>query len=384
VTSIESLTLGAGASTIGARAQAAGVTAINISAGASTLSATAFTVGLTVTMGANADIVNTGTGNDIFTGGNGVFVGDTISAGTGTDVIRITGDSSTATLDFDNLTGIEQVVVAGTTGGDTVSISLADITGASTTQTIVIDAAALTGASDTLTVASAVADTGGNTSFSITGAAGNDVLAGGLRADTINGGAGNDSLAGNAGNDVLDGGAGSDTIAGGDGNDSIVGGDANDILTGGNGNDTILAGAGNDAITGGVGADRMTGGTGADTFTVGTEASTLVYDTITDLTLADDDVISGLSTGGDGTAETFNATVITLGGVATFQDYLNAATATNGTEGEISWFQFNGNTYVVQDNNAAATYTAADDIVIEIVGLVDLSGATAGDGSLTV
>jgi S-layer protein len=73
-----------------------------------------------------------------------------------------------------------------------------------------------------------------------------------------------------------------------------------------------------------------------------------------------------------------------LGGVATFQDYLNSGTATTGTQGEISWFQFNGNTYIVQDNNAATTFTAASDVVIEIVGLVDLSGAVAGDGILTV
>jgi hypothetical protein len=259
MSSVETLIVasaGAASITLGTQALATGVTALDLSglAGApGTLSATAFTVGLSVTMGALSDSIATGSGNDTFIGGsNNIFDGgETISAGTGTDTIRVTGASSTATLDFDSLTGIEQVVVAGTTGADSVTVSLAEIT-STTTQTISVDAAALTGASDALTVSSSVTDTGGNTSFSITGAAGNDILAGGLRADTIAGGAGNDSLAGNAGNDVLDGGAGSDTIDTGAGNDSVVGGDANDrIVLGANltAADTIAGGDGTDTLT---------------------------------------------------------------------------------------------------------------------------------------
>jgi hypothetical protein len=62
-----------------------------------------------------------------------------------------------------------------------------------------------------------------------------------------------------------------------------------------------------------------------------------------------------------------------------------------GNTGVIDWFQFDGNTYIVEANNTsnvAATHTAlgAHDIVIEIVGLVNLAGFAGGgdNGLLTV
>jgi DNA-binding helix-hairpin-helix protein with protein kinase domain len=56
--------------------------------------------------------------------------------------------------------------------------------------------------------------------------------------------------------------------------------------------------------------------------------------------------------------------------------------------GVIDWFQFNGNTYIVEANNnsnVAATHTAlgAHDIVIEIVGLANLAGVFSGAGADT-
>ncbi len=51
--------------------------------------------------------------------------------------------------------------------------------------------------------------------------------------------AGNDSLAGGGGNDTLDGGSGNDTVSGGDGNDVLDGGDGADILDGGAGDDLL-------------------------------------------------------------------------------------------------------------------------------------------------
>jgi Ca2+-binding RTX toxin-like protein len=63
---------------------------------------------------------------------------------------------------------------------------------------------------------------------SVTGGAGNDVLAGGTGADTLVGDAGADALTGNAGIDSLSGGAGADTLTGGDGADNLTGGDGAD------------------------------------------------------------------------------------------------------------------------------------------------------------
>ena len=87
----------------------------------------------------------------------------------------------------------------------------------------------------------------------IYGDAGNDRLYGGQDSDSIIGGAGNDKLLGNRGNDSLNGGAGVDDLRGGGGNDGLDGGANNDYLFGGNGTDIIYGGAGNDVLSGGSG-----------------------------------------------------------------------------------------------------------------------------------
>ncbi len=66
-----------------------------------------------------------------------------------------------------------------------------------------------------------------------------------------------------------------------------------------------------------------------------------------------------------------------LGSAAIFADYLNAGAAGDGsTNGVWSWFQFGGNTYVVMDQTAGASFTAATDYVVVLTGLVDLTNAT--------
>ena len=57
-----------------------------------------------------------------------------------------------------------------------------------------------------------------------------------------------------------------------------------------------------------------------------------------------------------------------------------SAATTQGT-GSVDWFQYQGNTYVVEANNVSATAAAhtglgSSDVVVKLVGLVDLSGAT--------
>ena len=83
-----------------------------------------------------------------------------------------------ATVDFDNITGVETITLAGdTTGSDTVALNIAAIT-ASTVQTVNVDASGL-GASagagtDTFTLSDAGAD--GGTSLNVTGSAGQTVV----------------------------------------------------------------------------------------------------------------------------------------------------------------------------------------------------------------
>ena len=67
---------------------------------------------------------------------------------------------------------------------------------------------------------------------------------------------------------------------------------------------------------------------------------------------------------------------------AAFVDFLNAASTGDGSaNASIHWFQYNGDTYVVEDRSAAATF-AATDIVVKLSGLVELSTATVGDHTL--
>lgn len=146
--------------------------------------------------------------------------------------------------------------------------------------------------------------------------AGNDTVFGGKGDDTIGGGAGNDALNGNSGNDVIADGAGNDRVDGSSGNDLVLAGEGDDVFKGGSGFDTLDfsgaggamtidvskksadgmghdtfsgfervvgsdfadsfkgsskadrldGGAGDDLLRGMAGADTLTGGEGSDTF----------------------------------------------------------------------------------------------------------------------
>jgi len=65
-----------------------------------------------------------------------------------------------------------------------------------------------------------------------------------------------------------------------------------------------------------------------------------------------------------------------------------AAGKMNANTGIVDWFQFGGNTYIVEANNGstAATHTAlgATDVVVKLTGLVDLTGATFSGNTLTL
>jgi VCBS repeat-containing protein len=82
---------------------------------------------------------------------------------------------------------------------------------------------------------------------------------------TINGTEGNDTLTGALNNDTINGLGGDDTLNGGDGNDQLNGGDGNDKLNGQVGNDVLNGGAGNDTLDDGLGSNSLYGGDGDDT-----------------------------------------------------------------------------------------------------------------------
>ena len=85
-------------------------------------------------------------------------------------------------------------------------------------------------------------------------------------------------------------------------------------------------------------------------------------------------------------AQTAMGAKITLGGASSFANYLDAATAGDGNTANtvIKWFQFGGNTYIVEDTSAAATFQDGSDTVICLSGLVDLSSSTIASGVITI
>lgn len=371
---IENLTAAtAGDNRLGFRAQAAGITTVTSAAGADTVGASTYTTALSVIMDTGADSIATGSGNDTVTFDSTDEMGqtDTINFGSGSDTLTNTaaaGVANTATLDLDNVTNLESLVLSGTTGDDVTTVQFDAVTGA-ITNTLTVDASSHVTANDQLIMANN--SNLATVNFNVTGSSvGQNTLQGGAGADTLVGGAANDSIIANGGNDTFDMGAGNDTI------------------NAGAGNDTVDAGSGADSILASVGSDRITGGAGVDTYALSqANTSKFVYTTITDLTFgptaAERDILT-FDSSTNATNETFNTAAISLGTNATFADYLDSGTATAGSEGELSWFQFGGNTYIVQDNSSNTTFDVANgDIVVELVGLLDLSTMTVGNGTLT-
>jgi hypothetical protein len=178
------------------------------------------------------------------------------------------------------------------------------------------------------------------------------------------------------------------SVAGASASVSIKGGAGADVLTGSAATDTIVGGAGNDTLNGMAGQDVLTGGAGNDIFVMSTLATSGVsYDTITDLT-AGDIVRFGAALGnadanGSVAGNQLGAALSGLdAAVAVFQDYLDAAA--NKGANIVSWFQFGGNTYVVQDINGAQTFQNGADNVVKITGLVTLTNSTFTGTDLTI
>jgi Ca2+-binding RTX toxin-like protein len=209
-----------------------------------------------------------GSGPDVFDGGDGIDTVDYKNAANGVSVSLANGFSS----DLDQLFNVENV-----------------------------DGSAF---SDTL-----VGDSGNNV---LRGFDGYDLIQGGVGNDTLEGGAGVDILDGGSGNDTMTGGADTDyyyvdsasdvvveqagegdsdavntsitytlganiergaaignaaiNLSGNGLNNDLMGNDAANTIVGGAGNDTIEAGGGNDTLDGGTGADTLQGDAGIDTF----------------------------------------------------------------------------------------------------------------------
>lgn len=160
---------------------------------------------------------------------------------------------------------------------------------------------------------------------------------------------------------------------------TVKGGSANDAITLAQ-KATVDAGAGNDTIVVSSFGGTITTGAGTDVVNVKAAAtgsvSAPVITTITDFTVGTDKLALA-----DKGAETFTATKVDIStATALFGGTVNAldlaATTDATTNAAIKWFQYAGDTYIVQDLSASTTNFTTTDIVVKLTGLVDLSTLT--------
>ena len=157
------------------------------------------------------------------------------------------------------------------------------------------------------------------------------------------------------------------SIKGGSGADSIT----MSAQSSGNGRVTVDAGAGDDTIITSTASSTLIGGAGKDNFNVAlavvASTGTNVITTINDLSAGDKITLASAT-------NNFTTTKVDVSTATSLTAALNAAAADTGGN-LVTWFQYAGNTYLVEDLSAGTTL-AATDLVVKIVGLVDLSTAT--------
>ena len=135
---------------------------------------------------------------------------------------------------------------------------------------------------------------------------------------------------------------------------------------------TVKTGSGDDTITSSAKGGTFAGGDGKDTFDVRLAKGSDNMVTITDF-VAGTDKLTFVNQGD----ETFAKANVSS--AQSLEAALNAAAAGNGSvNGALSWFQYGGNTYIVQDLSSQSDFQSGD-IVVKLVGEHDLSGMTVAD-----
>ncbi len=177
---------------------------------------------------------------------------------------------------------------------------------------------------------------------------------------------------------------------------SILGGSGNDTITLGTQElVTVNGGAGDDTITTSTAATTLTGGDGIDTFNVSktvtavaSTSSAVVKTTITDAAKGDKIVLP--AGGSTGTAASFTKVAVVVdtadalaGGVIDAYDLAVVAAGSGAVNNAITWFQLNGNTYIVDHVGSSTSAFESTDVVVKLTGLIDLSKATWVDGGDT-
>jgi hypothetical protein len=175
---------------------------------------------------------------------------------------------------------------------------------------------------------------------------------------TIKGGAADDTIALAAKNGVVDAGAGDDFITISNADAGIMGNVSS--VTGGVGADTV-----NSQVLYGATASATSGAMDGN-YVVFTDAA------------AQDVLATGAFTNADGS---FGAAA-DVGIASTFDQAVFHAEADAGAATTVIWFQYNGNTYVM--NTGEISGDSADNVIIKLTGLADLAGATLDSTAGTI
>lgn len=138
-------------------------------------------------------------------------------------------------------------------------------------------------------------------------------------------------------------------------------------LTGSSADDTITMGIGN-VITGGEGKDAFTAAAAG-----AAPKAAESFSTIMDFGVGDTLTIG---------SEANDVKKVVVTEEMTFDQAVNTALAAVSTE--VAWFEYQGNTYVVADNNGSGDTFEANDYIVKLNGIVDLSDAVVASGVLSL
>ncbi len=294
------------------------------------------------------------------------------AAGQGVNVVM--KDASGTSDVFNIVTKAASAANVGTVNVD--KVETVNIAAASTTKAALNSAIIDQGVSNILTV-----DADAAKAINVTGAGKLDLR---LAADTLkvvttidasaNTGGLTVSAQGAANAITITGGAGADTLTASTGATAKA-----DVLVGGAGDDVLYVGSNGAKLTGGEGNDVFVVNTATAANKLGTKEAT-TYTSITDFQVGDVLKLNSLVNAADSFAKlaaNLNETT------AVFSNFVDAAIAQAAVNTAV-WFTFNGNSYVVVDQDTnSTTFTNGVDTVVELVG-VDLTNATFNSAYGTV
>ena len=238
--------------------------------------------------GAGNDTLDGGAGNDTLTGdaGNDLYL---LRVGSGNDTINLADTSAgpkIETVRFEDVNSDALTAVKRSGGnlvleygnGDSVTFT-AYYTGNKFTTLAFADGVSLDHDALFARYAVHLTDLADNATFTDS----TETVYGGAGADVIAALGGNDVVYGEGDNDNLQGGIGNDSLYGGTGNDNLTGDVGDDVFDGGTGNDTMTSGAGNDTFV-------LRAGDGVDTLnlsdTTAGRIKTVVFEDIGALNMA--------------------------------------------------------------------------------------------------